>query len=460
MKTLINLSLAAILTAGTITAFAQQSDDSNDPLARLMRQRAEEEKQLGGQPSAPADAAPATAPATTDQSPPPAVATTTETAPPVTVEAPVMEGGTTNGIRLNFRNAPLDTVLNYLSAAAGFHIVVESSVSGTVSVISSQPMTKDEAVDLLNSVLNKNGLALIRDGNILTVIRQSDATGRNIPVKTWNYDVDSIPNNDEIVTEIIPIRFVEARQLLTDISPFNNAQRIVANEAGNTIIVTDTQANIRHLAEIIKAVDSSAEGETQIRVFPLKYANPNDVATLLSSVFPSQNGGAQNPIRFGGGGGGPGGFRGGGAGGGGGGNPFAAFLAAQSGQGNSTQNRVQKQSQVVAVADARTQSVVVTASKDLMEQIAEMMDKLDVPSSRDQQVYTVNVDTGDPQQILQVLQNTFPANTTSRSSSSSSSSQNSALQQRATYNINQEGTSSSTSFNGSSTGGGRTGSLP
>jgi len=457
MKTLITLSLAALLTAGTIIAFAQQSDDANDPLARLMRQRAEEEKQLGGQSSAPADATPATAPAATDQTPP--ATTTTETAPvaPVIVEAPIMEGGTTNGIRLNFRNAPLDTVLNYLSAAAGFHIVVESSVSGTVSVISSQPMTKDEAVDLLNSVLNKNGLALIRDGNILTVIRQSDATSRNIPVKTWNYDVNSIPNNDEIVTEIIPIRFVEARQLLTDISPFNNAQRIVANEAGNTIIITDTQANIRHLSEIIKAVDSSAEGETQIRVFPLKYANPNDVATLLTGVFPSQNGGAQNPIRFGGGG--PGGFRGGGAGGG---NPFAAFMAAQSGNANSTQNRVQKESQVIAVADARTQSVVVTASKDLMEQIAQMMDKLDVPSSRDQDVYTVNVSTGDPQQILQVLQSTFPANTTSRSSSSSSSSsQNSALQQRQIYNINQEGTSSSSSsFGGSSTGGGRSGSLP
>jgi len=448
MKTLITLSLAALLTAGTFIAYAQ-SGDANDPLARLMRQRAEEEKQLGGQSSAPTDASPATPASTAPASPDQATPAPT---PAVTMEAPVIEGGSTNGIHLNFRNAPLDTVLNYLSAAAGFHIVLESSVSGTVSVISSQPLTKDEAVDLLNSVLNKNGLALIRDGNILTVLRQSDAVGRNIPVKVWNNDVNSIPNNDEIVTQIIPIRFVEARQLLTDISPFNTAQRIVANEAGNSIIVTDTQANIRHLAEIIKAIDSSAEGETEIRVFTLKYANPSDVATLLGSVFPSQNGGAQNPIRFGGGG--PGGFRGGG------GNPFAAFLAGQSGTASSSQNRIQKQTQVIAVADARTQSVVVTASKDLMDQIAEMMDKLDVPSSRDQDVYTVNVATGDPQQILQVLQSTFPANATSRNSSTTSQSQNSALQQRQQYNANQQGTSSSSTGLGTTTGGSRSGSLP
>src|SRR5208282_2671240 len=104
----------------------------------------------------------------------------------------------------------------------------------------------------------------------------------NIPVKTGN-NPNAIPDNDEIATWIIPIRFVEARQLVSDLSLFVSAQAtIVANEAGNSIVITDTQANIRHLAEIIKAVDSSAESETEIQVFRLKYANPNDVATLLS----------------------------------------------------------------------------------------------------------------------------------------------------------------------------------
>jgi hypothetical protein len=38
-------------------------------------------------------------------------------------------------VRLNFRNAPLDMVLNYLSDAAGFIIVLDTRVSGNVSVI-------------------------------------------------------------------------------------------------------------------------------------------------------------------------------------------------------------------------------------------------------------------------------------------------------------------------------------
>jgi type II secretory pathway component GspD/PulD (secretin) len=353
-------------------------------------------------------------------------------------------------LRLNFRNAPLEMVLNYLSEAAGFIIVMDTQVRGNVSVISSHPMTRNEAVDLLNAVLNKNGYAAIRDGRTLTILDKNDAKTRNIPVKTSN-DPDSIPNNAEIVTQIIPIRFVEARQLVTDLSSFVSPQAtIVANEAGNSIVVTDTQSNIRHLTEIIRAIDNSAEGETEIRVFHLTHASPADVASELSQIFPTSGtsgGQVQSPFRFGGGGGGQGG--------GGPGGFFARMAAANAGggTGGSQNSRIQKQTQVVAVADARTQSVIVTASKDLMQEIAGMMEQLDVPSTRDQKVFVYHMDNGDPQQTLQVLQNMFQNNSTSSRSGTSSSSQNSALMNRETQNATIGGTSQNT---GTSIGGGNT----
>ncbi|HEU5396970.1 MAG TPA: secretin N-terminal domain-containing protein, partial [Verrucomicrobiae bacterium] len=293
----------------------------------------------------------------------------------VAAYAPPGETAATNADRLilNFRNVPLDMVLNYLSDAAGFIIVMDTQVRGTVSVISAHPMTRNEAVDLLNSVLNRNGYAAIRNGRTLTIVDKSEAKTRDIPVKVSN-DPNSIPKNDEIVTQIIPVRYVDASQLMSDLSSFVSSQAtMVANQAGNSIVITDTQENIRHLVEIIRAIDSSAAGETEIRVFNLKFANPNDVATELGSIFPSGNttGQGQMPIRFGGGGG-PGGF-------------FARMMAANAGN-NQNNNRAQKQSQVTAVADARTQSVIVMASKDLMTEIGEMMQQLDVPSARDQKV--------------------------------------------------------------------------
>jgi type II secretory pathway component GspD/PulD (secretin) len=358
-------------------------------------------------------------------------------------------------LSLNFRNAPLELVLNYLSDAAGFIIVMDTQVRGNVSVISSHPMTRNEAVDLLNAVLNKNGYAAIRDGRTLTILDKNDAKTRNIPVKTSN-DPDSIPNNAEIVTQIIPIRFVEARQLVTDLSSFVSPQAtIVANEAGNSIVVTDTQSNIRHLTEIIRAIDSSAEGETEIRVFHLIHASPADVASELSQIFPTSGTSGsqvQTPFRFGGGAGGPGG--------GGPGGFFQRMMAANtagSTTSGSQNTRIQKQTQVVAVADQRTSSVIVTASKDLMQEIAGMMEQLDVPSDRDQGVYVFQMKNGDPQQAVQVLQNMFQSSSTSRNGTSTSSSQNSPLQTRAQNSATTMGsTTTTTGIGGTSSSGGGT----
>ena len=350
---------------------------------------------------------------------------------------PDLASGTNNpdALRLNFRNAPLEMVLHYLSDAAGFIIVLDTRVNGSVNIISSQPVTRDEAVDLLNSVLNKNGYAAIRSGRTLTIVDKNEAKTRDIPVKSGN-NPDDIPKNAEIVTQIIPVRFVDARQLISDLTSFVSSQAtVVANEAGNSIIITDTQQNIRHLTEIIKAIDSSAQSETEIRVFRLKYASPTDVATELASIFPSSSSGSSAPTRFAGGGGGRGGFLQAMMGGGGG------------GSSSSSNDRIKKATQVTAVADARIQSVIVTAPKELMEEIAVMMKDLDVPSTRDQKVYVFTLKNGDPQQTAQVLQNMFSSGSSGRSGSSSS--QNSMLMQRA-QNATTTTTTTSTGFGSSS----------
>jgi len=364
-------------------------------------------------------------------------------APPATATYPKADQ-----LRLNFRGAPIELVLNYLSDAAGFIIQLNTPVKGKVDVWSNQPVTRNEAVELLNSVLNKNGYAAVRNGRVLTIMSKEDALHGDIPVKV-STEPSSIPKNDEIVTEIIPIRFVEAEQLVKDLSPMISPHAtIVANEAGNSIVITDTQANIRHLAEIISAIDSSAEDVTEVRVFHLKHHDPTEIANLLSSLFSDQGNtsGNQVPIRFGGFGG-FGAFRGGFRGG--------NFGRGGNAQGNTAANgqeeRIKKRQQVVAVADPRTSSVVVTAAKDLMDQIAGMVAQLDQEfPEKVQHVSVFHLDNADPQQVQQVLQDMFQSSTSQRSSSST---QLSPLQERIQQNT---GSMSTSTRPGGSTGLGST----
>ncbi len=476
MKTTTSILLAALALAGlTASAFAQAPDQTNAtdqaaastgqgmettnaPEAGAMTAPPSEAAAAQGE-AAPAEAAPAEAGSAADQGVTstvilprggPALETYQNNFMP-----PAGPVGTNGELRLNFRNAPLEMVLNYLSDAAGFLIVQETRVSGNVTVISAHPVTQDEAVNLLNTELNRNGYAAIRAGKTLTIMDKNDAKTRDIPVKIGNSPND-IPDNDEIATWIIPIRFVEARQLVSDLSSFVSPQAtVVANEAGNSIVVTDTQSNIRHLEEIIQAVDNSAEAETEIHVYHLKYANPNDVATELGNIFPNNTSGngTTAPIQFrgGGAGGGRGGFGGGGGGRGG---FFAQMMANAAGAGgaNSQAARIQKATAVTAVPDSRIQAVIVSAPKDLMEQITGMMADLDVPSDRDQDVAVIPLENADPQQVLNVLQSMFGGTSTS-GRGGSSSQQNSALLQRSQSGTTQMGNTSSMPSSGGTGGG-------
>src|SRR5262245_31187518 len=71
---------------------------------------------------------------------------------------PVELSETDKALRMNFREAPLELVLNYMSEAAGFiiNIAPGTEVKGKVNVWSNTPLTKDEAVELLNKVLHQN----------------------------------------------------------------------------------------------------------------------------------------------------------------------------------------------------------------------------------------------------------------------------------------------------------------
>lgn len=350
-------------------------------------------------------------------------------AAPVT-DSPVVTTDTTGtvtngGLRLNFRGVPLDMVLNYLSDAAGFIIVLDAQPRGKVDVWSNTPLSRDEAVDLLNSVLNKNGLAAIRNGRTLTIVNKDDAKTRHIPVRQ-GADPANIPVNDEIVTQIIPVRFVEVAQIIKDLQPLvSTSTTMTANEAGNAIVMTDTQMNIHRVAEIIQAIDQGAEDVTEVEVFHLQYADPTEMATLLTSVFPdeSRSGSSQSPIQFGRGGFG-GLFGGGGRGGRDGGN---------SSSGGDQNSRIKKRARVIAVPDPRTQSVIVSAASGLMSQIKGMVTQLDSNPAKKQNVYVYSLENADAQQVESVLQEMFET-TTTRNNNRNSQNQNNALQNRANQN--------------------------
>jgi general secretion pathway protein D len=269
-------------------------------------------------------------------------------------------------IMLNFQDAPLKTVLEYLSETAGLTVVsTEALIDGRMTVISRQPLTVDEAVTLINSVLKERDLTTVRTGKTLKVYTLSAAKVANIPVLSGR-DPATVVAGDDLVTYVVPVAHVTAaalRQNLLSLVP--EYATLEANQDSNALIITDTTANIKRLMEIIQAMDTHMASVAEIRVFRLVNADATSAANLINSIFQqdrtgrNQQGARGNVMEMmmnrGGGRGGRGeGGNGGGATGGGSVNVS-----------------------VVAAADSRTNSVVVRGPSEALTVVAGMIEALD-----------------------------------------------------------------------------------
>jgi general secretion pathway protein D len=347
---------------------------------------------------------PADAPPADPSQPPPAEGSTTaapaakpepETVAPTPAPEPVrLVADGEAGLRLNFRNAPLELVLDYLSEAAGFTIIPEGDVKGKIDVWSNQPLTKEEALDVLSKALSRNDYTMIRDGRTLTILSKSDARKRDIPVKS-GYEPEGIPKNDEVVTQIIPVRFINAVQLSKDLLPLIPASAtMTANEGGNALVITDTQTNIRRMAEIIKALDTTVSSLSSVKVFALKFADAKTLATVIKEVFTSAD--ASRNTGRGGGRGGMFNFMGGGPGGGG----DAGGAASSSGRPGA--------GKVVATADERSNSLIVSAPEDIMPTIEDMVATMDTNVEDVTEIRVFRLQFADPQEMSDLLTSLFP----------------------------------------------------
>lgn len=306
------------------------------------------------------------------------------------------------GLRMNFRNVPLEMVLDYMSEAAGFSIIAEVDVSGTVSVWNNQPLSKAEAISLLDSILIEKGYTAVRVGNTLKIVSKSDAHKENIPVRS-GADPEEIPQSDRMVTQIIPVRYTGAMDLIENLEPLLPSEAtMTANESSNAIVLTGTENSIRRVAEIIRALDTSISGISQIKVYPLRYADATELADIVKDLFeaPQSNSRSSRSSR-GGFGGFPGRFGGSDRGGDRGG-------SSRGGDGDS--EALQAASRVVAVADERYNALVVSAPEEYMPTIDQLVSEIDQNVDDITELRVFPLKHADANEMSQILTDLFDPN--------------------------------------------------
>lgn len=390
---------AALLVATGLPAGAQDTPATLPSTAPATSQAASTEPTTTSVADSQPTTATTTAPTATSTSAP-ATATAPAPAPRPTITRPMATNGP---IILNFKDASLRTVLEFLSEVAGLIVVEEARLDGRVTLMSRQPVTAEEATALLDTVLRQKGLAAVRMGRTLKIVTLESAKRDLVPVRAGNKPEDIQPS-DRIVTQIIPIRYADAIKLKSDLaSLIPSSADVASNASSNTLIITGTEAVIRRVVEIIQAIDVHMSEVSQVKVWQLKYANATNAARLITSIFSDDQpsgGNANNPF------------------GRGGGRAFVVGLPQQPG----SDEKGQRPTKVLASADERTNTLVVSAAPDVLKAIESVVKELDANPAAQQAVFTYRLKNAKAKNVESVLNNIFGWSGSSYSSSANQQS--------------------------------------
>ncbi len=263
-------------------------------------------------------------------------------------------------VQLDFRDVELAVVIEAIAKITGKNFIYDDRVRGRVTIVSPSEVTAEQAYAVFESVLKVKGFTAIPGpGGVLKIVPVRDA--KESSIETVRGDGPS-PNRDQFVTRLVPLRYIDAEAITNTIKPLvSKDASMVAYAPTNTIILTDTEANIRRLLTIFEAIDIRSYKE-ELAVIKVEHADASTLSEQISEIYGAE-------VSSGGGG--------------------AATTAAQrrssrrrSRAGNAAAAATPNSTptnKVRIITDERTNSLLVLAPRAALDDIRELVRQLDVP---------------------------------------------------------------------------------
>jgi len=197
-----------------------------------------------------------------------------------------------DGVTLNFEQAALPEFLKVVfETILNENYLIDPGVSGTVTLHTTRPVTKDAVHSILEEVLQQNGAALIRDAGIFKVIPLADAEAAARSPSIGRY---SSGGSTGYTVQVVPLQHVSAAELQKIIEPFVPAgSSLRVDVARNLLILSGPRYRIDELLATVRTFDVDWLNGMSFAMFKLQYA---DAATLVEELEAIINGDGPTPL--------------------------------------------------------------------------------------------------------------------------------------------------------------------
>ncbi len=270
-------------------------------------------------------------------------------------------------VEFDFERVPLNQVVKSVGAMTGLNFDIDDNIQTPVTIISHSPIPADRVYEVLESVLRSRGFSMVPavDGHLIKVVPTGDLS----EAFPYYYGRDVEPDGfDRFSTHIVPVRYASAEEIATLLTNLgSNNARVDVYAPTNTLIITDAANGVRNMLHFLEQVDQPGY-ETQMDLFVLEYTRAETVAQQIQEVLIGPEGGAPAPQAEG--------------------MPDRPTAAQQAAARRRAMIPGEDEAVVVGtrqqtlriVPDERQNALIVVATEGIMEQVRDLIERLDAPT--------------------------------------------------------------------------------
>ncbi|URX62010.1 type II secretion system secretin GspD [Luteibacter anthropi] len=193
---------------------------------------------------------------------------------------PAAEGAGT--VTFNFENQPVESVVKaILGDLLHENYSIVPGVQGNVSFSTSQPVTEDQALPILETLLSWTNNALVRTNDRYVVMPAKDAVpGNVVPSMGATAPVGGLQ------ARLYPLHYISATEMQKLIKPFARADAtLLADATRNVLVMAGTSSELENYDRTIKTFDVDWLKGMSVGVFALKRAEVKDLTPTLDKLF-------------------------------------------------------------------------------------------------------------------------------------------------------------------------------
>lgn len=178
-------------------------------------------------------------------------------------------------------------IIRAVALWTGKNVILDRNVSGKIQIISPKRVTKEEAYQAFLSALNVLQFTTVETGKIIKIMPVRVAVKGNLRTflgSKWT------PLTDEIITQIVPLKYVDSKSIQNTLSRIVSPNSMVAYEKTNTLIISDSGYKVRRILDILELIDVQGQ-QPQVAFVPIRYGDAKTISDRVSEILKANSSG-------------------------------------------------------------------------------------------------------------------------------------------------------------------------